>query len=205
MSRHHCHHCLPCPTAKQQWGATLSTEFVRNSEMPFQFKNAKNHCSTQTFRWCFSKGLCSRFILPVWTSPILLDLHLWVCVLPPTVTVISYYFSIHPQVFWTIYWALQALWQYWYIIITLLYICIPTLPSPATPELGQQQIWALPRKPHCDQLRMLLWPWWCAGDTYTEKPSTVIKTYIFISIKAGNISFSAERDSEAHFLIERRL
>lgn len=78
-------------------------------------------------------------------------MHLWVSVLPPTATVISYYFSIRPQVLRTIYWALQALWQYGYIIITLLYICIPTLPSPAIPELGQEQIWALPRELHCDQ------------------------------------------------------
>lgn len=173
--------------------------------MPLQFKNGKNHCCTETFGACFSKGLWSWFILPVWTSPILWDLHLWVSILPPTVTVISYYFSIRPQVLRTIYWALQALWQYWYIIITLLYICIPTLPSSATPELGQQQIWPLPRELHCDQLRMLLRSWRCAGDVCTEKPSTVITTSIFISIKVGNISFSAERDSEAHFLIERSL
>lgn len=179
--------------------------FVHNSEFPFQVENVKNHCPTETLVGCFSRTLCSWFILPVWTSPILWDLHLWVSVLPPTVTVISYYFSIHPQVLRTIYWALQALWQYWYIIIKLLYICIPALPSPAASQLGQQEIWALPREPDCNQVRVLLWSWWCTGDACTGELSTVTTTYILISVKVGNTSFSAERDSEAYFLMERSL
>lgn len=166
-----------------------------------QFKNVKKHCSTETFRGCFSEGLCSWFILPAWCHPVLWDLHLWVSVIPPTVTVISYYFSIHPQVLWTMYWALQALRQSWYIIITLLYICIPTLSFPATPELWQQRIWVLLRQPHRDQPRMLLWSWRRTGDAHTENARTVITSYNFISIKVENISFSAKHDSKAHFLI----
>lgn len=56
--------------SKQQWDATLSVEFVRNSDMPCQFKDVKEHCFTETFRGCFRNGLCSWFILSVLISPI---------------------------------------------------------------------------------------------------------------------------------------
>lgn len=104
---------------------------------PASFKDVKEQCFRGTFRGCFRKGLCSWLILSVLISPILWYFYLWVSVLPPTVTVIPYYFSIRPQILWTIYWALQALWQYRYIIITLLYICIPILPSLAASGEGE--------------------------------------------------------------------
>lgn len=43
------------------------------------------------------------------------------------------------------------------------------------------------------------------GQACTEEPSTAIVTCVFISIRGGNVSFSVERDSEAHFSIEGRI
>lgn len=126
----------------------------------------------------------------------------------PQSLLISYYFSIHPQTLWTIYWALQALWQYWYIIITLLYICITILPSSSNSWAGTA-LSSINRATLWPDKDATLLPLLYGVSMYRKKKkhtTAIITAYIFIlfpfPLKGKNISFSVKRGSEAHFLIE---
>lgn len=116
----------------------------------------------------------------------------------PQSLLVSYYFSIHPQTLWTIYWALQALWQYWYIIITLLYICITILPSlsnswagTALSSINRATLW--PAKD------ATLLPLLYGLSMYRKKKKTHHSNYHCIHFHSFSISIKGEK----HFIFSK--